>query len=755
LISAPKKFVGLHGHCMTSTFDGLDYPQDHIDFCIENGLDGWALTDHGNMNGFGHAWFHYEKLKKAGVNFKYIPGCEMYLHPDLLQWRRDAEDAKAAALQRKADRQSAKDMKKRREDVGIITPLTAIVDESDETIDLGLDEGAALTIENEEETKSTKFYNPVNRRHHLVVLPKNSRGLEALFGLISRSYKEGFYRFPRIDFKMLRDAATKGDLLLSTACIGGALAWDCFHELQGVEFNELKWNLLNDKSLLDRMVNRMAGTFNMMADCVGRENVFLELQFNKLAAQHLANRALIEFASRNGLTNQLVVTCDSHYSRPERWKEREIYKLLGRGGNYDQLGPESIPKSREDLKCELYPKNATQVWETFLQTSNGMDFYDSGVVKDAIERTWDIAHEMIGDIRPDTTPKLPSYVVPEDKTPIGALADAVKDGLRKKGLHTNPTYVARAKYELGVIKDRKFAEYFLTMKKIVDIAKEEMFLGLGRGSAAGSLVCYVLDITGIDPIKYNLIFERFLSPDRVEMPDIDTDCENRDLLFDLMREKLGTENVIPISNYLTFKLKTLVRDISRLYSIPLEEVNDALRTVEEDVKAATHKVGEDKNLFVLTYDDAIQHSPSFKTFVDAHPEVVESISVLFKQNKALGRHAGGVIVSERIAERMPMITARGEMQTPWVEGMHYKHLESLGWIKFDLLGLETLRVIHRAEDLLIMNKGKARGGRVEITLDSGEKKFLFGDQLITTSRGRIRADQLLPDDDIEEIPLYQ
>ena len=252
-----------------------------------------------------------------------------------------------------------------------------------------------------------------------------------------------------------------------------------------------------------------------------------------------------------------------------------------------------------------------------------------------------------------------------------------------------------------------------------------------------------------------MIFERFLSPDRVEVPDIDTDIEDRDLLLGLMRKKFGDENVVPISNYLTFKLKTLVRDISRLYSIPLEEVNDALKTVEEDVKSATHKVGEDKNLFVLTYDDAVQHSAPFKSFVETHPEVVESISVLFKQNKALGRHAGGVIVSEFVGERMPMITARGEMQTPWVEGMHYKHLESLGWIKFDLLGLETLRIIHRAEDLILMNKGKTRGGRFEITLDNGNKRYLFGDQLVTTQRGRARVDQLLPDDEIEEIPLYQ
>lgn len=750
MLTVPKKFVSLHSHTQFSQSDGLDYPQEHIDFCIKNGLDAWSMTDHGNMNGFGHAWSHAEKLKKAGGSFKFIPGCEMYLHPDLSQWRRDLETAREESEQRKLQKQAAKSSKKK--DDGILTPLIATIDGSDETVDLEI-EGAALTVENEEETKSTKFYNPVNRRHHLVVLPKTSRGLERIFGLVSRSYKEGFYRFPRIDYKMLREAAKDGDLIISSACLGGPFSFETFREVQGVEFDDLKWTLLNDQSLLSRVISRMSNTYDMMVDCVGEENVFLELQFNKLPAQHLANRALIEFARRKKLTNQLVVTCDSHYSHPDRWKEREIYKLLGRGGNYDKLGPESIPKSREDLKCELYPKNAQQVWGSYVQTAAGMDFYRDEEILEAVERTWDIAHNLIGNVQPDTSPKLPTYVIPQGKTASGALVEAVKEGMRKKGLHTKKEYVERARYELEVIKKKNFSEYFLTMKSIIDIAKEEMSLGLGRGSAAGSLVCYVLDITGIDPLKYGLLFERFLSPDREGMPDIDTDVEDRDLLLSLMREKFGDENVVPISNYLTFKLKTLIRDISRLYSVPLEEVNEALKTVEEDVKSAVHKVGDDKNLFVLTYEDAIQHSPSFKKFVDVHPEVVESVKVLFKQNKALGRHAGGVIISERVAERMPMITARGEMQTPWVEGMNYKHLESLGWIKFDLLGLETLRIIRRAEELVLMNMGNSRE-RFEILLETGEKKYLFGDQVVETDRGKILVKDLRESDEIISLPAY-
>jgi len=183
-----------------------------------------------------------------------------------------------------------------------------------------------------------------------------------------------------------------------------------------------------------------------------------------------------------------------------------------------------------------------------------------------------------------------------------------------------------------------------------------------------------------------------------------TDVSDRDLLIKMMKEEWGDENIIPISNYNTFKLKSLVKDTSRFYGIPFDEVNKALAPVEDDVKKAVFEPGTDKNLFVLEYEDALKHSKSFRDFVEKYPEVAEPIQVLFKQNKAIGRHAGGCIVSENIAERMPLIKARGELQTPWVEGMNYKHLETMGWIKFDLLGLETLRIIERAIELILQRR---------------------------------------------------
>lgn len=222
-----------------------------------------------------------------------------------------------------------------------------------------------------------------------------------------------------------------------------------------------------------------------------------------------------------------------------------------------------------------------------------------------------------------------------------------------------------------------------------------------HNSGAGSLVNYLLGITDVDPIKWGLLFSRFLNVDRAEAPDIDSDVGDRDRLIVMLRERLGTDNVIPISNVNTFALKTLVKDVSKFYGIPYEDANEATKTVDEDVKKAILKHGMDKNLFTLKFDDALEHSPSFKSFIDKHPEVAEPIAVLFKQQKALGRHAGGVLVTDRIAERMPLITSKGEAQSPWCEGLLRKDLGVLGWVKFDLLGLETLRIVQRTIELIL------------------------------------------------------
>lgn len=706
----PKHFVGLHAHDGFSTFDGLDYPQDHIDFVRENGMNALAITNHGHMNSFAHAYLHVQKLNKAGANFKFIPGCEMYVHPDLQTWQLQYDLAKATKKDDKIEVMRIKSLL-----TNLDTPLSASIGEAADSDD----DDAGLTVENEEETKSGKFYDPIKRRHHLVVLPTTSTGLQRLFHLVSRGYKEGFYRFPRVDYKMLREAAEGGHIIVSSACLGGPLSYEVFRHFQDKGFDDLVPELLDDPDTLERVLESVGNGYRDLVNAVGVDGVFLELQFNKLNAQHLVNRALIEFAKRNDLNDKLIVTCDSHYSRPGHWKERELYKKLGWLG-HTNFDPSQLPQSIEDLKCELYPKNASQVWDSYRNTTQTYDWYDDDLVCDAIERTHEIAYERIEDIHPNTDMKLPSYTIPKGKSANEALIDAAKKGLVKMGLHTKKEYVAQLKHELRIIFEKKFAEYFLTTKAIIDLAKKHMFVGPGRGSGAGSLVNYVLGITNVDPLKYGLLFSRFMDPNRSDYPDIDTDIGDRDKLLHLMRDKFGKDNIVPISNYNRFQLKSLVKDISRFYGLDFGYVNKHLAPLERDVKQGLRSDGIETNGPVQpTLEWAMKYSPMFMQLITEHPEIAEPIDVLFKQNKALGRHAGGVIVSENIGERMPLIMAKGELQTPWVEGASYKHLEHFGWVKFDLLGLETLRIIERTIELIL----KRKKGYTDVTF--GQIKYWF------------------------------
>lgn len=729
----PKRFVGLHNHTGFSPFDGLGYPSEHMEFCLENGLDAHCITDHGNLNHYAHAQLWIEEWQKANKEkkFKYIPGCEMYFHPDLEQWERDKAVADAA----QQDKKEAKKLKKKQEELQ--TKILVTSDENDETEEL--ETTNALTVENEEESKSTKHFNPVNRRHHLVLLPKNQAGLLKIFGLISQSFLKGFYKFPRIDAKMLKEACADKNIIASSACIAGMPAYAVFQELQKIKFEDFSEKLLDDPALLERCITAVGNTYDMMVDSLGEGNYYLELQFNKLPAQNLVNRAIIEFARRNGVTKQLTVTADSHYPRPDLWKDRELYKKLG-WMNYTEINPDSIPKSRDDLKCELYPKNAQQVWDEYFKSKEGTNFYDDDLVADAIERTHDIAHQVIGEVPPDRSPKFPTKkLVPEGTKTFNHLVMLCKEGMKKRGLQDKPEYIERLKEELGVIKAMKNEVYFISYQKIMELARKVCLVGPARGSGGGSLVAYVLYITDLDPLFWDLPFARFLSVYRKGAPDIDTDLADRDKVLKELRDFFGWENVVPISNYNTFKLKTLVKDIGKFYGVPFEETNAATRTVEDEVRKATMKEGDDKNLFVLTYDEAMGFhcskakepdakpvcqgctpnctkpvSPSFRGFIERNPQVAESIKILFKQNRSLGRHAGGVLIADDLPNKMPLITSKGkgdvrEPQSPFVEGVNYKHLEKIGeFIKYDLLGLETMRLIERSIELILIKEGNPK-----------------------------------------------
>jgi DNA polymerase-3 subunit alpha len=452
--------------------------------------------------------------------------------------------------------------------------------------------------------------------------------------------------------------------------------------------------------------------FKPLLDVFGKERANIEIQFNKLPEQRIVNKFLMEYSKQTGYP--LLATADSHYANPSQWRDREIYKMMAQQTKGFDVGPEDIPKSIDELKCELYPKNGDQMFDTYLDMYADEDCEETDkLVLEAIQRSYKIAHEQIEEVDPDTKMKLPRAFLkglePNQKLRefcIAALEELADKWTDEEFEEKFETYRTRLQMELDVITKKDFSLYFLALKEAMDKIKESLLVGAGRGSGAGSLVVFLLGITLIDPIEHELLFERFLSENRNEPPDIDCDVEDRDATLDILRSHFGENNVIAISNFNSLQLKSLVKDISKLYQIPFEEVNLVTSTMEEEARQPIlDSVGNDQKFYVFDFDGAYKYSPTFKNFIDKYPNVAESIKVLFKQLKAIGRHAGGVVITEDAESNMPIIRIRGVDQTPWGEGLTAKHLEPFGFIKYDFLGLSTLRVVRKCIERVLLKDG--------------------------------------------------
>jgi len=665
-IESKIKFVNLHGHSCFSVFDGLGYPNEHIDFAYNNGCDALALTDHGNMNGLSYQILHSKKLKSEGKNFKPIFGVEAYFIDSISKWK---EEYEAHKLDKK-------------------------VKESDEE--------SGTVVENEEETKTTEK-NILNRRAHLVLLAMNQKGLNNLFSIVSESFKPGnFYRYPRVDFELL-EKHNEG-LIVSSACMGGVLAKAYWQ-------NKDKGHDAVQDAMLE-LVQRFQSIFG--------DRFYGELQWHNITEQHNINKHVIEIANKTGL--QLVSTADSHYPNPEAWKDREIYKRLGWLNSKAEYDVADLPQSRDDLKSELYPKNGDQMWESYLKYSKACDHkYDDDLVLRSLENTYHIAHNRIESFYPDNAPRLPDFVVPEGKNAVQALTELCLKGLKEFGLDKKPEYISRLKEELMVIKDRGFAKYFLTMKAVSDTSRQMQLCGAGRGSAAGSLISYVLDITQVDPIKYGLQFERFIRRDATDYPDIDFDVSDPMEIKEYLVSQWGQNTVVPITNYNTLQFRSLIKDISKLYGLDFKEVNDVTsKMLAEATPLAKKKNNIKSGVYTPTYEELLEFSPTLQSFFDKYPQIKHHVEGLHGQVRSQSRHAGGVVIADNLNSQMPLINSGGVIQTPWSEGQNVRHLEPLGFIKFDILGLASLRMI---EDC-IRHILKRKQGVANPTFDDVKKFYL-------------------------------
>jgi DNA polymerase-3 subunit alpha len=640
------KFVGLHAHSVAgSIFDAIGYPDQHMDFAYDNGCEALALTDHGNMNGMAYQVLHAKKMKKAGKDFKPIFGCEAYFIPSISEWLEEYDQVMK-------DKKKARRAKK--------------------------DSASASTVEDEGASK--KRQDILRRRRHLVLLAQNQTGLSNIFKLITESYKpENFYRYPRIDYALLEKYGE--GIIASSACLGGVYA-GCYWE--------------NHEEGPEAIREAMRAVTRRMISIFG-DRWYGELQWNNVPQQHELNKYILEMREEFGIN--IVSTADSHYPNPDAWKDRELYKRLGwLGKKPDWADGSELPEGVEEIGYELYPKNGDQMWQSYKEYSKECGAtYDETLVLQSIEESHRIAFDRIESFMPDNSVKLPNFVVPDGMTADQALIRQCVQGMKAKGFADNQEYIERLKHEIEVISGRGFSKYFLTMKAISDIANDMMLTGTGRGSAAGSLVAYVLEITQIDPIKYGLLFSRFLRSDATDYPDIDYDVSDSMGLKEKLVELWGDDCVAPISNWNTLQLRSLIKDISKFYGIPFTEVNSVTSVMmAEATPKAKAKLGMKAGMYVPTWEETLEFSESLQNFLEEYPQVEAHVKGLVGQVRSCSRHAGGVVIAEGLDKNMPLINSGGVMQSPWAEGQNVRHLEPMGFIKFDLLGLATLAMFETA-----------------------------------------------------------
>ena len=426
--------------------------------------------------------------------------------------------------------------------------------------------------------------------------------------------------------------------------------------------------------------------------------------------QHKLNHCIIDLSKQYNI--KLISTVDSHYARPDLWKERELYKRLGwlgKSNRPDWLSDE-LPESVDDIGYELYPKNGDQVYDSFVKYSEESGFggfgYDPQDVIESIENTYEIAHSEIEDFDPDATVRLPSFVVPIGKTEDQALKDMCMEGLRERGIYQRGKYKERILTELEVISARGFSKYFLAMKAISDKAQENYLCSPGRGSAAGSLISYALGITQVDSIKWELLFSRFLRKDATDYPDIDFDVSEPMLLKEQLIQEWGDNVVVPISNWNTLQLRSLIKDISKFYNIPFAEVNSVTRVmIDEATPKAKAERGIKSGMYTPNFEELMKYSKSLSKFFEEYPHVKTYVQKLHGEVRSCSRHAGGVVVGEDLDKHMPLIYNGGVRQTPWSEGQNVRHLEPLGFIKFDILGLASVKMIENCIKNILIRKG--------------------------------------------------
>ncbi|MBF7095919.1 DNA polymerase III subunit alpha [Alkalibacter mobilis] len=491
--------------------------------------------------------------------------------------------------------------------------------------------------------------------YHLVLLAKNRLGYENLMKIVSAGFVDGFYYKPRVDRDYLR-RHSEGLICLS-ACLGGEIP----------------------KAITGQNMEKALETAKEYREIFG-EDFYLELQNHNIPEQKIVNRQLEIIAER--LNIQLVATNDVHYVHKENARSHDILLCIQTATNVDDPDRMKFPNS------EFYLKNREEMERLFPNNHQALD--NTQIIADKCDLDFDFSKI-----------HLPRFPLPEGVDPGKFLADLCHRGIREKYGIQDQNLLKRLEYELSVIDKMGYNDYFLIVWDFIKYAKDNgIMVGPGRGSAAGSLVSYALDITTIDPIRYNLIFERFLNPDRISMPDIDIDfCyENRQRVIDYVVEKYGNDHVAQIITFGTMAARAAIRDVGRSMNIPYSKVDKVAKQIPMELG--------------MTIEKALQTNHKLMEMCEEDEETNELIK-MSRSVEGLSRHASthaaGVVISNKpVVEHVPLYRNNDSITTQFTMTL----LEELGLLKMDFLGLRTLTVIRDAVD----NIKKSRG--IEIDIDN-------------------------------------
>lgn len=495
-----------------------------------------------------------------------------------------------------------------------------------------------------------KVHDIDNKTSHLILLAENQKGYKNLIKLVSAGYIDGFYYKPRIDFEMLKEHS-EGIIALS-ACIAGEVP----KALLRGDYDEAKKIALK------------------YAEVLGKDNYFLEIQDHGLSEQKRIIPDMLRLSEETGIG--LVATNDIHYLKKEDAKYQDVLMCIQMEKKVDD--PDRMKFETEEFYIKS-PEEMTSLFE---------------YVPQAIENTEKIAKRCNVDFDFGTR-HLPAYAVPDGKDAFEYLRELCQSGLEKRYLPVSDELQKRLDYELGVIKSMGFVDYFLIVWDFIHFAKNNgVMVGPGRGSAAGSIVAYSLGITTVDPIKYGLIFERFLNPERVSMPDIDIDFapNGRQKIIDYVVEKYGEGQVAQIITFGTMKAKLAIRDVGRALDIPYAEVDKVAKLVPFDLK--------------MTISKALDISTELHALYENDPQIKELLDTSMAL-EGLPRHAsthaaGVVITSEPIVNYVPLqLNSENFITTQFTKDT----VENLGLLKMDFLGLRNLTVIENAVKIIKRTRG--------------------------------------------------